>query len=854
MPVIASSRIHIFDFEVFRYDWLVVCKQVGGTHKVIHNDPEALKEFMGTRPLLGGFNNKGYDNFIIKAICCGADNALVKEINDWIISGKQGFDHWFIKKNRFWFDSFDLRDDMQMGLSLKAIEGHLGMNIQESEVPFDIDRPLTQPELEKTIFYCKHDVDTTEKLLTLRKNYLNGKIQLGNLKNIPPARALYATNAKLTALFLQATAQVHSDEREYKYPENLRKDLIPKEVLAFFDRIHDPNIDSDTLFKSKRDIDIGGIIATFGFGGVHAGLKNIDITASGDTLILNFDVTSLYPSLMILFGYISRNIPSPEVYVGVYNDRVVAKKAGDKDKSNTLKLPLNTAYGAMLNKYNPLYDPLMARSVCISGQLFLTELACHLSRECKSIRMIQLNTDGIMFTLDKSEYQKALAINAEWEKRTGFELEEDRLTRVVQKDVNNYAAIFENGKIKTKGGYLTYGIAPAGAFNINNNAVIVKKATLDYLVKGIDPAKTIGDCDDLLEFQMIAKAGAKYKEARYTINGVVTPIQKVNRVYATSDTKYGTLHKVKFDEDGDEIRCDKIDTIPEHCLIDNANCLSIADIDKQWYVALAWKRINDYLGVKTEKVKSERKSHMVTTKKTSSPLPDEVPVDAKGMNLFGKLLAARTAFLESNVKKSGVNRHLEFDYFELADIVPPANAIFKKYGLVPLVSFTKEEATMRIVNVDDPTETEVFTSPMVELEPNKGTNPIQALGSVETYQRRYLYLMALDIVEHDALDNAAGAPETVAKPQPSAPKTSVPASQAEREATKSELTSGDKPADAVQIESLKNILKQLREVDPSKEKWIAELKEKTNGFTNLTRKVAEDLIIAIGDMVAKASA
>ena len=158
--------LYTYDIEVFRYDWLVIFKRAtDGKYFIYHNDTAAVKEFMQNSDcLLGGFNSKHYDCHILKAICCGADNALLKDINDWIIAGNQGFDHWFIKNNKYWFNHFDIRDDMQQGLSLKAIEGHLGLNVEETSVPFDIDRPLTQEELDMTIHYCKHDVDTAEHL------------------------------------------------------------------------------------------------------------------------------------------------------------------------------------------------------------------------------------------------------------------------------------------------------------------------------------------------------------------------------------------------------------------------------------------------------------------------------------------------------------------------------------------------------------------------------------------------------------------------------------------------------------------------------------------------------------------
>lgn len=121
------------------------------------------------------------------------------------------------------------------------------------------------------------------------------------------------------------------------------------------------------------------------------------------------------------------------------------------------------------------------------------------------------------------------------------------------------------------------------------------------------------------------------------------------------------------------------------------------------------------------------------------------------MNVYQKLLKARADFLAAKVKKSGKNQHLKFDYFELDDIVPVATRIFSEVGLLPVVCFDGELATMQVVDTDCPESHITFTSPVVQLNQN-GMNAVQALGAAETYQRRYLYYMALDICEPDALD------------------------------------------------------------------------------------------------------
>lgn len=145
---------------------------------------------------------------------------------------------------------------------------------------------------------------------------------------------------------------------------------------------------------------VGDCPCTIAYGGIHGAIPCYREEATETRTIRNKDVASYYPHQMILNGYCSRNIPSPDVYAATIERRVKAKKAGDKATANALKLVLNTTYGAMLNKYNDLYDPLMGRSVCISGQLQLLEMAVHLIQDCPTLKIIQLNTDGIMVSLD----------------------------------------------------------------------------------------------------------------------------------------------------------------------------------------------------------------------------------------------------------------------------------------------------------------------------------------------------------------------------------------------------------------------------------------------------------------------
>ena len=838
-------RWYTYDTEVFAHDFIVVFKdKETGEYAIFHNDNIGVKAFISDDAIYCGFNTKGYDRYIIKAICAGLSPEEVKEVNDWIIAGGQGWQCPLLDRVYFRFNNVDIMDDMQMGLSLKAIEGHLGMSIEETEVDFNLDRPLTQTELELTIKYCKHDVDATEKVTDIRKNYLNNKQYLGGLADIEVTQALAMTNAKLSAAYLAARQEIEfGDEREYIYPANLRREYIPQEVFDFFDRLYDDNILSEYLFKSKLNITVGECPVTLGFGGIHGAIPFHREEEIDGRLIRNYDVASYYPHLMVHYGYASRNIPDPVIYKDMLEKRMKAKKSGDKATANALKLVANTTYGAMLNKYNDLYDPLMGRSICITGQLFLLELSRHLIAECSTLRIVQLNTDGIMVSFDESEYDKVLAITKEWEQRTRFELEEDRIKRIVQKDVNNYVEIPYEGDPKIKGGYLVRGIAPAGAFNVNNNARIVAKAIVEYFTKGTEVEITIGECSDISQFQLIAKAGSKYKEAYHLVDGKQEPVQKVNRVYATTDERYGKLFKVKAENDSTA----KIESLPEHCIIDNDNHLTIDMVDKSWYIELAKKRINDFLGI--QKIKNKKETKKMAT--TTTP---------KTMNVYQKLLKARAMFLGSNAQKTGKNIQLAFKYFELDDIVPIATKIFEEVGLISLVSFEGDKAVMQILNTDNPDEIASFTAPFATLEPivsntgKKATNEMQALGSSITYMRRYLYMIALDICEPDEIDNGLkgdNTPSPTVAPAPVAAPVVNPAPVAPINLAPAEkpLTNADGNASDIQIKQLKDVLSKLKNSDPSKEEMIMKIAVETKGFTVISKADCEALTVKIGEML-----
>ncbi len=261
----------------------------------------------------------------------------------------------------------------------------------------------------------------------------------------------------------------------------------------------------------------------------------------------------------------------------------------------------------------------------------------------------------------------------------------------------------------------------------------------------------------------------------------------------------------------------------------------------------------------------------VNSPEATAPAAEKQQIDVHKLNVYQKLSLARKRFLERNVKKSGVNRQLEFQYFELQDIVPSATRIFQNLGLLGVVQFPPVEknaetgltsepvATMTVLNTDRPSETIDFMVPYREVEQIKSnagksvTNPLQALGSSVTYLRRYLWMLAMDIVEQDDVDATLGQQEPQAKASPAtqaAPKKQAkPATSAEREAVKVSLTQPDEQADPLMIKGLKAALNTLRQKDDKQDEFIQHVAEATVGFTKITRTQCEELTKKVNGMI-----
>ena len=604
------DNLWLFDFEVTKYDWLLVLINYRTDEEIIfHNSiPNDIQNFIDIhQPILIGHNARYYDQYILKAILAGYTLEEIKEVNDYIINGGQGFEinFGYVEIPPIW----DTIQDIVPQKSLKEIEGNLLLDITESSVDFKINHKWSKEEFEEMLHYCRADVKALRPLFEARYDYFKTKFDLSILSKIDPSINIGLTNAKLCAKFLEAKLVQRNDEREYEIPKTIDSKYIPKKILDFFNKIHDDKIPSDLLFKSKLEYDFHGMMSIFAWGGAHGAKPNFIFIQEEEPemVVINADFASLYPHLLALlqYNFISRNIKDKNAYYNTLQRRLELKKQGKKNEQAPLKLILNTTYGCQNNKYNDLYDPKGARGTCITGQLLICELTERIY-EIGEVELIQLNTDGLMVKLPRRKLDEYYKVCDEFVKKCGIELEYDIIYKIVQRDVNNYAMLYgdkNKPSIKAKGGCFSslpkIEIQEDGALKTtykpdfkSNSLSIVAEALLKKLLFDIPVEKTINECDELARFQNITHLGSSYeKMVQESDNGDIE-LQRNNRIYS-GKVPSGTLIKVKSDG-----RRDSLPNCPVNPIVDNANRCTIEDINKEWYIELANTYVNDFLGVK----------------------------------------------------------------------------------------------------------------------------------------------------------------------------------------------------------------------------------------------------------------
>ena len=605
-----------YDFEVFKEDWLGVFIDVTKKQEhVIINSPEELKALYEANKydIWVGFNSRHYDQYILKAILCGLNP---KELNDWIIVQKR--EPWQFSRllNSVPLNNFDVMPNPPIGL--KTLEGFLGSNIKETEVPFNIDRKLTEKEIEQTVFYCRHDVEQTIEVFIQRKAEFEAQYGVVKAFNLPLNMIGY-TEARITAQVLGCVKKDFDDEFDYFFLPciQLKKySIVMDWFLQKRDEIKAKIADyrGDTywvkreFYKQSFELTVAGIPHTFGFGGLHGATAN-PIHATG--LILHVDVGSYYPSMLIAWDLVTRAATNDN-YKLVYDTRMQLKAEGKKKEQAPYKKLLNALSGAMKDETNPAYDPRNNNCMCINGQLMLLDLIEHLE-VVPGFELLQSNTDGLIIRIPDTDeaFDMVDDICWDWEQRCStakcsITLGLDTIAEIYQKDVNNYLWIDAEGKVERKGAYVKE------LSQIDNDLPILNEALVEYMVHKTPVEKTIGDCTELIKFQKLVKLSENYKWVEHEHGGRIlkqSGVRKIKQWYEYTKTKRYSYKSYrvfasKDPDDGRILRCggargraEKFGSTPDHCFIFNDSVVGVKvpdNLDKSWYIDLAKKRLKDF--------------------------------------------------------------------------------------------------------------------------------------------------------------------------------------------------------------------------------------------------------------------
>ena len=622
-------RMRFFDFEVTPNWWLCVFgdypenitdkdkipEGIKKTFVAIDSDmPDARARFLELIREQGfvqsGYNIKRYDLIIGNAVYQGFTPQQIYIISNMIIDPSTSFsskEHIrlcpFTKKKLQAVTYQDLMDDGEG--SLKEKEAVLGLDIHESNVPFDKE-DLTPEDKADLIYYCRHDVYAAMVFFhRIVRPYTEAKLALGRRFDIPEAVCRSSTNAKLVSIALNAirTHLLDREKIELELPPKIRQycyDNLPSKVLEHI-RTSTEGL-TVTLFENE---------VNFGNGGIHSVLTpNLYIESDDEWVLMNVDATSYYPSIMIQLDCLSRAVRSPELFTEIFDERVRIKHLPnptkkDQDDQKAYKLILNTTFGASGNKYLDLYDPHHCTKVCRVGQIFLGALACKLHRTVPNLKVIQTNTDGILIYCRRKDLDKVRECTAEWTRYSGIKMEEDEAAKIWQRDVNNYLMVTTDGKVKRKGGWLIDSYEKPGYVMVGAlSAFVSAKAVTEYLLNGTDIVQSIVANKNVEDFVMTCKKGPNYSGViQKFADGTTIHLFKCNRVIATTDENAGMIYKLKKYKG--RISETKMPNIPEHCKLMNESLDSydFNDIRKELDYMFYINRAADLLDMQWKQLK-----------------------------------------------------------------------------------------------------------------------------------------------------------------------------------------------------------------------------------------------------------
>lgn len=624
---IKERPVALYDIEVFPncFHCLVSDSESHKKYKFeISNRKNQLEElidffyFKRVEHIMCGYNNHHYDDIVINYMIffrntmkrfdylkiCNSLYYLSKAI----IESEKTENIDKIKQYKYanYFYSFDLMTMLYSAAkqkSLKEVEILLGMdNVQEFEAGFD--QRLLDSEIDDMIKYNENDVDATELLLNTVKDEIDLRLEVEkewgfdalSMSNIRIGEEILLRKSNLKGVALEGAK---SKIRRVAKIEN--KDIILPFIQYSNPKLKEVLLDvkNATCYPCKSDkkqknyekkFVLSNTCYSIGEGGIHTINEPRIFKPTADQYIGHSDVTSMYPSLAIIYKWLPVHLGKDfwNVYESLYKERVIAKRNHDELKAKAFKFALNSPIGKMQNESSWAYDPLNAYKIRMNGQLILLMLVDRLlSINCK---IVQVNTDGVVYIADKANRELINQFVHEVENITKLHFDSDDYESFYQYDVNNYFGIRKGysqsgdpSLIEKKGKFIT-------EIGLNNSMtpVVISKAVINYFLTKEPIDKFVKEDKNIRDFLMSQSVNREFK-----IEYGNKPVQRINRYYASNSGYYLMRVKDKMYETKKESILSDVGVI----LLNHIDSVPIEErkINYQYYIGKAKTIVSEFI-------------------------------------------------------------------------------------------------------------------------------------------------------------------------------------------------------------------------------------------------------------------
>ena len=491
------------------------------------NDSKEIIDFLRhlkeTNARLVGFNSLGFDYPVLHTLIRmgHADaktlydkaQAIIQSQNDDVSK----FQHFVYTSDRY-VDQIDLFkihhfDNKARATSLKVLEFNMRSD-DIQDLPFKVGTYLTREQVEKLKQYNRHDVAQTKLFYYKTLDMIRFREELTVKYN---RDFMNHNDTKIGKDYFVMKLE-EAGVPCYDYSDKGRKPRqTPRPQLALRDAIlpwiqfEQPEfvrvlnwLKNQTITETKGVFNdlvarVDGFDFVFGLGGIHGSIESEVVESNDELVIVDLDVSSYYPNLAICNRFYPKHLGVEfcDIYKNLYEQRKTYPKGSAENAM--LKLALNGVYGDSNNKFSVFYDPLFTMSITLNGQLLLCVLAENLIR-ISGLTLIQINTDGVTVRLPRTEMAHLQEVRSWWERLTGLELEEAIYKSMMIRDVNNYIAQYESGKVKRKGAY-EYSLG----WHQNAGGLVIPKVAEKVLVEGAPIRETVENWPEKMDFMLRTK-------------------------------------------------------------------------------------------------------------------------------------------------------------------------------------------------------------------------------------------------------------------------------------------------------------------------------------------------------------